>query len=194
MDPLLLMRQAALFAHTVSFAVALGAVLREDLALLRLRQVHVARLAATARVLTGALAVLWVSGLALVALTVGTDLQALLANPKLVAKLLVVSALTLNGLAIHRLAFPMLQQPHGASAALPLMLGAFSTASWLVAAFIGVSRPLAASLHLSHYLALYGAALLVALAVAFLYLRPRISGARSSAAAPPHLKVNHEHT
>ncbi len=177
--PLLpLLRQALLFAHTLAFAVALGAVLREDLALLSARKVALPRLRAVARLLTRALIALWLTGLGLVVADIGFDAAAIAASPKLTAKLLVVSALTLNGLALHRLAFPALQRAGGALPVLPVLLGAISTASWVVATFIGVSRLVAAQLDLGDYLLLYGLALLTAVAVALWLVRPhRAAGA-----------------
>ena len=135
-----------LFAHTVTFAIALSAVLREDLALIKARRVDPHRLVETMRTLTFALGALWVTGLALVSLEVGVDALALLASPKLAAKLFVVAALTANGLALHTLAFPLLrgQRIQGRfSLSLPVVLGAISTVSWLYASFIGVSRLIA---------------------------------------------------
>ena len=92
-----LLRQAVLFAHVVTFAIALSAVLRADVALMKVQRLDADRLANTARIVTHALMGLWVTGLMLVAFDVGLDVAAFKASPKLAAKLLVVSALTANG-------------------------------------------------------------------------------------------------
>ncbi|MBC7938280.1 MAG: hypothetical protein H7Z19_00720 [Chitinophagaceae bacterium] len=179
MDSLIWARQGALFVHAMAFAIALATVWREDLALLRTRRVSTARLAACATTLTWALAVLWASGLLLIGLQVGSDLQALVANPKLVAKLLVVSALTANGMALHALAFPKLHAGAGpgrmapGEALLPVVLGAISSASWLAASFVGLSRLVAPTLQLSDYLALYAAMLVGAVLLAVAVFRPQ---------------------
>ena len=107
MDFATVVRQGFLFLHTVSFAIALSAVLREDVALARARCINARRLSDTARTVTYALIVLWVTGLALVGFNVGLDVRALIADPKLAAKICVVSVLTANGLALHALAFPI---------------------------------------------------------------------------------------
>lgn len=172
MDALSLTRQAVLFVHLVAFAVALGAVLREDAALLAARRIDLSRLESAARTLTAALAVLWASGLALVALDVGWDLRALALSPKLAAKLVVVAALSANGAALHALAFPALRTPHG-RLALPLALGAVSTASWLYASFIGASRIVAPWLSFGDYMAAYALLVMAAIAVALFVIGPR---------------------
>lgn len=162
------LRQGVLFAHALAFGVAIAAVLREDAALLRHRTVDARRLARTGRTLAVALAVLWLSGLALIALDVGGEVAALADRPKLVAKLAVVTALTLNGLLLHRVAFPLLGRAQALRASHLLLctaLGAFSTTSWLYAAFIGLSRFVAASMSLADFMALYGLLLLSAAAV-----------------------------
>ena len=130
------------------------------------------------RIVGWALAVLWATGAALVVFETGIDLQALMARPKLVAKILVVCVLTLNGAALHRFAFPRLRAgTEGARLALAFALGAVSTASWLGAAFIGAARRVAPLLGLFDFLVLY--ALLLAMAVSaalVLYAtRPRLS-------------------
>jgi hypothetical protein len=177
MDSFTLIRQAVLFAHAVTFAIALAAVLREDMALVKAGRIDVPRLAAAARTLTSALAVLWLTGLSLVALDAGLDARPLVADPKLAAKLIVVSALTANGLALHALAFPMLRRPRTqdrSGLVVPVVLGAISTASWLYASFIGVSRQIAPVMSLPDFMALYGVLLIGAVAVALAVVLPRL--------------------
>ena len=177
MDPLTLLHQGVLFAHLVTFAIALSTVLRADLGLLRARYLDTARLAATARRLAGALALLWLSGAALVAFDAGFDLQSWLASAKTTAKLLVVAALTANGLALHTLAFPRLRRTAlrpAMRATLPLVLGAISTASWLFASFVGASRLIAPSMRLTDFLALYALVLVIAIGSALLFVRRRV--------------------
>jgi hypothetical protein len=173
MEPLSWLRQSVLFVHLLAFAVALGAVLREDAELLARRRVDVRRLARAARTLTVALAVLWASGLALIGLDIGFDPRAIAAAPKLAAKLVVVAILTANGVALHALAFPMLTR-RGTRLALPLLLGAVSTASWLYASFVGASRLVAPWLSFADYMALYALLLAAAAAVALVVVGPRL--------------------
>lgn len=184
MDTFTLVRQVVLFAHVVAFAIALSAVLREDVALIKVRRIDPHRLADTARTLTRVLIALWVTGLALVAFDVGLDARALIASPKLAAKLIVVSALTVNGLALHALAFPILRRPQtqGRSGLfVPVVLGAISTVSWLYASFIGVSRLIAPLMNFTDFVALYGVLLTGAIAVALVFVHPRLTRRSPSA-------------
>lgn len=180
-DGLLMLRQALLFGHLLAFAMAISTVLRTDLALWRARGVDAAHIDAAASLLKPVLIALWASGLALVACDAGAVGAGWRVSDKLAAKLLVVLALTLNGVALHTLALPALRR-HGSTHGigwLPLLLGATSTASWLFASFVGVSRVLAPLLDLREYLLLYAAALALALAVTALAVRPHLA-ARAS--------------
>jgi hypothetical protein len=176
MNALALARQGLLFVHLVAFAIALSAVLREDLAIIKAREIDLHRLAGTARAVTRALVILWATGLALVALDTGLNVHALTASSKLAAKVFVVSALTANGLALHALAFPLLSRPSPGRVAslVPAVLGAISTASWLFASFVGVSRVIAPSLTFSDFMALYGVSLAGAIAIAVLFVLFRL--------------------
>lgn len=174
------LHQAVLFVHLVTFAIAMATVLRADLGLLRARRFDAARLAAAARVLGVALWVLWLSGAALLAFDQGPDPTAWLHGAKPTAKLLVVTALTANGLALHAVVFPHLRRrdpraPRAAgSATLPAVLGAVSTTSWLFASFIGSSRIVAPSMSLKDFLGLYAVALGVAIVVAVVFVRRHV--------------------
>jgi hypothetical protein len=176
MDILTLIHQGVLFAHLVAFAIAFATVLREDLALFNARRIDVRALGATARTLTGALIVLWLSGLALVVFDLGPDPLLLLVSPKSAAKVAVVTALTANG---------VLRRPRprsGGDAAVPVVLGAISTASWLCASFIGASRLIAPSMSFEDFMWLYGVLLIGAVACALVFVRPHV--ARLLVAAP----------
>jgi hypothetical protein len=178
MDALTLIHQAVLYLHLVAFAISISTVLREDIAVLRARRIDVQRLAGTARTLTMTLAALWVTGAVLLGFDLGLDLHALAAHPKAMAKLLVVSALSANGLALHVLALPMLRSASAAGRGrltLPVILGAVSTMSWLYAAFIGASRLIAPAMSLPDFMAPYGVLLIGSVAVALVFVRPRFA-------------------
>jgi hypothetical protein len=178
MNSLALIHQGVLFVHVAAFAIAFSAVVREDLALVKAQQIDMQRLAITAQTLTGALIVLWLTGLALIGFAIGIDPDALIARPKLLAKLLVVIALTANGFALHAFAFPRLVWPgiqERPSLVVPVVLGAISTASWLYASFIGVARVIAPSMSLQDFMTWYAALLIVAITVGLVFVRPRVS-------------------
>ena len=178
MDIRTLIHQAVLFAHLVAFAIAFSAVLREDIALFKARSIDLQALAGTARTLTVALIALWLTGLALMAFDLGFDPRTLIVSPKPAAKLVVVVALTANGLALHTLAFPMLRDAraqHRGATTVPVVLGAISSASWLGASFIGVSRLIAPAMDFGDFMALYAVLLVGAIGVALVFVRPRVA-------------------
>ncbi len=183
LSPWLLLNQAVLFAHVIAFAVTVSAVLREDLRWLLQRRIDTTRLRGTMRTVGAGLAVLWGTGLALWAFAAADSPAPWALTPKLAAKLVVVSLLTLNGWALHAFVFPRLPQGAAPAAPLPahagqvsLLLGAFSSASWLFAAFVGVARPLQDVLSFAGFMGLYAASLGVALVAAVLPARlpPRL--------------------
>jgi hypothetical protein len=177
MDIFTWLHQLLLLLHLAAFAIAFSTVMREDIALIKARGIDLDGLAQTAKTLTVALAALWITGLGLMALDIGLDPRALLSSPKAAAKLVVVWALTANGIALHLLAFPALRGAKGAErgATVPVILGAVSTASWLLASFIGASRLVAPSMTFSDYMALYGMLLTGAVVCALVFVRPRVA-------------------
>ena len=151
-------RQALLYGHVIAFALALAAIVKEDLHLLRAQRIDVASLHATATLVKWLLLALWLTGVPMLVMDIGLDVSLLLAKPKLLTKLIVVVALTLNGLLLHFVAFPNLTRdlPNTRRAVtIAAVLGAVSTASWLYATFVGVSRFVSPHLSLQTYVALY---------------------------------------
>jgi hypothetical protein len=173
-DPWLLLNQAVLFAHVIAFAITVSAVLREDLRWLLHRHIDTVRLQRTVRVVSCGLLVLWGTGLALWAFAAAASPVPWGLTPKLCAKLVVVSLLTVNGWALHAWVFPGLKNSspggHGdpLSQRLPKVLGGISSASWMVAAFVGTARPIADVLSFAGFMGLYAASVGLALAVVFL--------------------------
>jgi hypothetical protein len=174
MDAITLLHQGVLYGHVTAFAIAFSAVLREDLALLGARGLDLARLSRTARTLSLALAALWLTGMGLLTLEFGSDFERLFATPKPMAKLLVVTALTCNGLALHTWAFPGLRAGNRGTASLAVILGATSSVSWVYAAFMGVARIVAPSMSLADFMRAYGALLIVAVGGALVFIRPHL--------------------
>jgi hypothetical protein len=177
MDIVTLLKQGLLFAHVILFAVAMGEILRGDWRLLRNSAIDIPALEATAQIVLLALGGLWVTGLGLTFLDTGFVPSVMAQKPKLLSKLIVVVALSFNGLLLHMLAFPMLKQDRTARYDLALVcavLGAISTASWLFAAFLGVGRIIAPNMTLAGFLALYGLALAVAVIAAIAVVAPML--------------------
>ena len=169
--------QALLYGHIIAFALALAAVIKEDVHLLRANHVDATSLLATANLVKWLLLALWVTGVPMVLMDIGTDVSLLLGKPKLLAKLIVVGALTLNGILLHFVAFPMVtgkpQNPNKA-ATIAATLGAVSTTSWLYASFVGVARIVAPYLSLHDFIFLYLLALAIAVLFAILVVRNRL--------------------
>jgi hypothetical protein len=175
MEVTVIARQALLYGHIIAFALALAAVIKEDVRLLRAQRIDSASLLATAKLVKWLLLALWVTGVPMVMMDIGTDVSLLLDKPKLLAKLIVVVALTLNGILLHLVAFPMVtgkpQNPNKA-ATIAATLGAVSSTSWLYASFVAVSRIAALSLH--DFVMLYLLALAIAVSFAILVVRNRL--------------------
>ncbi len=146
----------ARYAHLLSVALGFGAAMLADIHLLtRLGRPVDDRLTATLslchRVIWSALAAMWLTGLLMVWIRTGFEAQNF--SPKLVSKIVTVAVLTANAVLIGRMAMPLMEANAGRSLMwLPLptklrlaALGAVSSASWLLAMAMGVSKVLAAS-------------------------------------------------
>jgi hypothetical protein len=151
-----LMLDVARFAHVLCIAVGFGAAFLADYQIARQlarpvdeRMLHLVDLCHDViwKIVIG----MWITGLILIQIRT----QFVLANftPKLVSKLIVVGILTVNSGLISRVAMPLLRRARGQSLlALPLgsrltlaVIGAVSSASWLLAMAMGSSKVLAAS-------------------------------------------------
>jgi hypothetical protein len=71
-------RQALLHGHIIAFAVALATILKEDVRLLRTQRIDSASLLATAKLMKWLLLALWVTGVPMVMMDIGTDVSLLL--------------------------------------------------------------------------------------------------------------------
>jgi hypothetical protein len=174
LETLILLKTACLFAHLLLSVFALQSVLSSDWRIL-FGQVNATQMTEAHWLLLRLLAGLWTTGLLLLVIDVGLDVSELLQRPKLLLKLTCVLILTANGLVLTAWCFPRLtrHQPLTWIEASAIMTcGAVSTCSWLMAAFIGVARPL------GHYpfatlMSLYIAAIAGAVVIALL-LRGRV--------------------
>ncbi|WP_435605605.1 hypothetical protein [Pseudomonas knackmussii] len=162
-----LIRMGVVYAHLLACCVALGMVLVSDFTLLhklvtgRSTEEDGNHLDTLKRIISYALVALWISG----ALVVGLDMLGkgtqYLLNPKLQAKILVVTLLTLNGFALHAYIMPTIKRA-GCILKLPaserdlaIFSGTVSAVSWLYAAMLGVGRPLSWKYSLAEILAAY---------------------------------------
>ena len=172
-----LARQALLYGHIIAFALALATVLKEDVRLLRAKRIDSASLLASANLVKWLLLALWVTGVPMVMMDIGTDVSLLLGKPKLVAKLIVVGALTLNGILLHLVAFPMVtSNPKNPNkvATIAAILGAVSTTSWLYGSFVGAARFVAPYFSVYDFVIWYLLVLAIAVPFAILVVRNRL--------------------
>ena len=177
MEITVIARQALLYGHIIAFALALATIVREDVRMLRASRIDSVSLYTTAKSVKWLLLVLWVTGIPMVMMDIGTDVAALLAKPKLLAKLIVVAALTLNGISLHLVAFPMVtghQRNPNRTATIAAALGAISITSWFYASFVAVSRIVAPYFSLNDFVMLYLLALAIAVSFSLLVVRGRL--------------------
>ena len=173
----LVAQQALLYSHVLLFALALAEVLRQDWRLLNASRLDLQELEAVAERVKWLLILLWATGLPLVGLAFDWNFALLVTKPKLMTKVIVVLALTLNGVAIHAAVLPMLKSrsvSYRTAAVISCAVGAFSTVSWLYASFVGVARLIAPQLSLYQFVGLYAILLAGGLAFAVLILRRRM--------------------
>jgi len=161
-------RLAVLYVHLVACCVAIGLVLTHDIAMVRElldgkgpAHPDPKALQTLQSTVSRALAVLWVTGVAIVALDVSVKGLDYFLNPKLQAKIGLVVLLTANGVLLHRTVLPMLQKAGSLlklnfdQRLLAVFAGALSGVTWFYAAFMGVARPLAWKFSLMQLLGAY---------------------------------------
>ncbi|MGB0866951.1 MAG: hypothetical protein ACPGSC_10600 [Granulosicoccaceae bacterium] len=138
-------RLGLLYGHLIACALAIAAVLKADVAIFS-GQYTASGLKKTADDTSKLLLILWVTGLAIIYLDTGFEVDTLLDRTKLMLKLMCVLTLTANGLVLHWVSFPILVKRRGNlgwfEAFLLVTTGALSTTHWLAAAFVGMSKPL----------------------------------------------------
>lgn len=97
-----------------------------------------------AHLITWILFWLWMTGLAIIYLDTGFDPEILATKSKLLLKLLTVVVLTINGIVLHKISFPVILDSEHLRLRESILLavtGALSTSHWLLAAFVGVAKP-----------------------------------------------------
>lgn len=139
-----LSRLSLLFAHLLCCVFALSIVISSDVRML-LRRISVPELDEVAHVVSRLLIGLWVTGLAVIGLDTGFDPAVLAGKSKLLFKFICAVALTLNGILLHMVTFPLVRrgQISTAAAAFLGITGALSSSHWLLAAFVGIGKSLA---------------------------------------------------
>lgn len=171
-----MIKSLLVYAHLIAACIAVGVSLIQDFALVRWRgramdHEAIQILQRNAGIVTLALALLWVTGLVIVAMGY-IDNPGYLMNQKLWAKFTVVSLLTINGLFLHFYSFPRLASPQGflgsntGEQLIVLMTAAVSIVSWLYACYLGIARPWNNLASYSYVMTVYAVALVVTFLVA----------------------------
>jgi hypothetical protein len=174
MNLLSLLHLGVFAVHVVVCALTLAAVLREHWRLLATRRVDARRLVHTARAAAIGLALLWSTGLTLAALGAAASPSPWMPSAALLAKLLIGGVLTVNGFALHAWVFPWLWGEAPAPRRRPWLaaaLGGVSGASWLSAPLLGLAGVVVPGLSFAGFLALYGLALGMCLALALVAMQ-----------------------
>ena len=147
------------------------------------------------------LAILWVTGVALVYVRTAADPHFLM-NQKLWAKVVIVVMLTVNGFAVHHFALPHVARRVGKrlfdgapplEAATLAMIAAVSSVSWFMPFVLGVASELNFRVPALELLAIYGAAIGMGWALLFIlasvlpgFKRMAVKQPRSSALSRFH--------
>ncbi|MFH1803274.1 MAG: hypothetical protein ABID63_00105 [Pseudomonadota bacterium] len=185
-----LTQQFVLIVHLFAFAFAFVLVTVADLAMLR-GHYHDGRrnLERDASFTALLLLALWVSGLILIGMGTGFDVDAITSNGKVFAKLTVVTILTVNGVFLHFYAFPLFERKGRSISPIRLsictLLGAISSVSWMCASVIGASRLVAASLSYGNFIEFYLICLVAGGMVSVVFIRPLIKRHMTGAEIDP---------
>ncbi|WP_424194323.1 hypothetical protein ACMYR3_02855 [Ampullimonas aquatilis] len=135
-----------IYLHLIATCAAIGGILISDSRLAKhffqtstdRRKIN---LKLEIKIITTALAVLWATGILLIALNLSENPN-YLSNPKLQVKISLVILLTLNGLVLHFISLPNLSKGIAKTSLLKMTLPAsLSNTTWLYCAFLGVARP-----------------------------------------------------
>lgn len=171
-------RMGLILAHLVTFALAVAGIAFGDVAIFRNRRIDTGLLQTSAKLVTGALIMLWITGIAIIGIDTAFDPAVVVARPKLMAKLTIVVLLSLNGALMHHFAFPRFsipQKDRHVAALMPAVLGAVSVSTWLFAAFVGVGKAVASVLGYIGFMTLYAFVVSLAVAISLVWIRPRLT-------------------
>lgn len=171
-------------SHILALALGLGSALLADWIVLRklafktVSQKAAGQLIDLSHAVCAGLVLIWITG-ALLVTDNALNTPASVVNQKLWAKLVIVTALTLNAVLLHRIVMPMVKRRVGQPlfetafdrlAMASTLLGAVSVVSWVFSAYLGVARELNGRENLVPILVSYLGALLLTWALAVILL------------------------
>lgn len=139
------LRISLIYCHLLVCMFAITAVLKTDINIV-LGKFSRDDIERAAKGISHLLIALWATGLAIIYIDTGFDPAVLATKSKLLLKLLCVVTLTINGMVLHHLSFPLLMRDSDSITAgesvLLVTTGALSTSHWMLGAFVGLSQPL----------------------------------------------------
>lgn len=171
-------RMSLILLHIIAVIIAGIGIAFGDYAILLKKHIDTRLLYSSTQIISIALFLLWLTGLAVIWVDTGFDFSLLTSSPKLLAKLTVVSILSANGIALHLLVFKKLRCKEintRRTAALLTTLGAISLVSWLYAIFVGLAKPVAPLLGYSGFVGLYGTAIMLGVAMALILVKRKVA-------------------
>jgi hypothetical protein len=174
------LKTSLIILHLIGLAIGVGAATLLDLIIMRfmvlgrISRDHVKVVHLAAHMVTGGLALLWITGIAFLSYYYYFAPDSL-ANPKVHAKIAIVLVLTLNGLLVHKYILPTIANKEGRhlfdevsvkQQTFMLACGTISAVSWYVPIVLGATREwnfaMPASTILLGYLGLLSLAILAA--------------------------------
>src|SRR5207248_1814602 len=181
--PMLHLKTFLTMGHLLGLTIGLGGATILDIIMLRLafqgraiQQSDANLVGLISKLVTWALVALWVSG-------IGFEIQywyvspGIMANPKVYAKVTIVTILTINGMALHswvlpivyrRIGLPLFDGLKSRELFLMLVCGTVSMFSWYTPFFLGIAREMNFVVAASWILAAYAGLVVVSIAIATL--------------------------
>ena len=174
-----MLKSIFVYVHLLLTCLTLGMVIYTDWCLFRERKEFISGfvrhlLQEMRSFFVYALAGLWITGIALVAMGYINEGMVYLQDEKLQAKIVVIVILTLNAVALHKTVFPILDQTDSFGR-LPLQhkillltLGSISSGSWSFAAYLGIARFMSYTFSIGSVLLIYATWLLLVICGSFM--------------------------
>jgi len=156
-----IIRLVILYPHILACCISIGGIFILDIKLLiskfTLNYYDKILFSQIANITYFCLMILWISGLYLVYFDLDTLTISYLINkqPKLLAKICVVSILTINGIYLHKKIFPQIINNKISQCKNAYIYGGLSISSWLYASFLGIAKPLANVINFTQFILIY---------------------------------------
>jgi hypothetical protein len=166
-DSVSVFRVCLVYLHILAMIIAFIGIAFGDFAIFWEQKINVKIFKKSAQIVLLSLLALWLSGFLII--FIDNNFSVIMSKPKLLAKLTVVTMLTINGVLLHRYAFPLLlgekKYSLSKSGLICSLLGAVSLTTWLFSIFVGIGGLLTSFLGFSGFMILYFLAITIAITV-----------------------------